>query len=98
MLATSSASCRCAIERRRRPSRSAILQRPRRPADGHRPRNRYYFGSLLARTVPRSAPRIKTGGDAMAGTDGEGGGTQFAWDNPVLRFEGFSRAPAEVVY
>ena len=34
----------------------------------------------------------------MAHTDGEGGAAQVPWDNPVLRFEGFSRAPAEVVY
>ncbi|TMD32424.1 MAG: hypothetical protein E6I95_10765 [Chloroflexi bacterium] len=33
----------------------------------------------------------------MASTEG-GGAARFAWDNPVLRFEGFSRAPADVVY
>ena len=34
----------------------------------------------------------------MAGKEDEGDTAQVAWDNPVLRFEGFSRAPADVVY
>jgi hypothetical protein len=34
----------------------------------------------------------------MAATDVEQDGRRTAWRNPVLRFEGSCRAPAEVVY
>ncbi len=34
----------------------------------------------------------------MSQTKGEGGAAQVPWDNPVLRFEGFAEAPADVVY